>query len=227
MSYLFLSPYLLFRKPLVSLLPTLFKQNLLSFIHLVSPSVPQASVLQLLKCLSQESIQSPWVSVLSRQLERKLGRHTEERLYSSECSQRLKNLTQRLVGQADTSEWAQYLSDHAVDPVLQHESTSQGTQKKRKISFVTCESDGEESKQQSKRVKVDNSEEDLAAAGLSGQDVTSGRSEVIPSADTTLENQGAKPDSPCNDLPDHMKVRAQFVHHGVLCRISVHALNLV
>lgn len=214
---------LFFRKPLVSLFPTLFKQNLLSFIHLVSPSVPQASVLQLLQCLSQESIQSPWVSVLSRQLKRNLGCHTEEGLYTSECSQRLKNLTQRLVDQAETSGWAQCLNGHAVDPVPQHASIStvQGTQKKRKMSFVTQDSNGEESGQPSKRVKVNKSEEDIAAAaGLSGQDATSGGSGEVPSADAILENQEAKPNSLCNDLPGHMKVRVQFVDNGDLHRIN-------
>lgn len=220
MSYLCISPHaFFFRKPLVSLFPTLFKQNLLSFIHLVSPCVPQAAVLQLLQCLSHESIQSPWVSVLSRQLERNLGPHTEQGLYTPECSQRLKKLTQRLVGQVETSGWAQCLSGHAIDPLLGQESMllGQGTQKKRKMSFVTQDSDGEETGQQSKRVKVDKCEEDpAAAAGLSGQEATSGGSEEVLSAGAPLENQEAAPDSPCHDLPEHMKVRAQFVHHVVL-----------
>lgn len=213
---------------MVSLFPALFKQNLLSFIHLVFPSVPQASVLQLLQCLRQESIQSPWVSVLSRQLERNFGSHTEEGLYTSECNQRLKNLTHRLVGQTEISGWTQCLSDHAADPVLQHESIvpGQGTQKKRKMSFVIQDTDGEESGQQSKRVKISMTEEDLAAAGLSGQEPTSGGLEEVPSADATLQNQEAKPDSPCNDLLDHMKVRAQFVHHGVLHRIKCTCIEL-
>lgn len=226
---MFLSLCLLFfRKPLVSLFPTLFKQNLLSFIHLVSPSVPQASVLQLLQCLSQESIQSPWVSVLSRQLKRNLGCHTEEGLYTSECSQRLKNLTQRLVDQDETSGWAQCLSGHAVYPVPQHASIStvQGTQKKRKMSFVTQDSDWEKSGQPSKRVKVNESEEDIAAAGLSGQDATSGGSEEVLSAEAILENQEAKPNSLCNDLPGHMKVRVQFVDNGVLHRINCTCIEL-
>lgn len=211
-----------FRKPLVSLFPTLFKQNLLSFIHLVSPCVPQYAVLQLLQCLSHESIQSPWVSILSRQLERNLGPHTEQGLYTPECSQRLKKLTQRLVGQVETSGWSQCLSGHAIDSVLGQESTllGQGTQKKRKMSFVTQDSDGEETGQQSKRVKVVKCEEDLAAAaGLSGQEATSGGSEEVLSAGAPLENQEAAPDSPCHDLPEHMKVRAQFVHHVILNRI--------
>lgn len=231
MSYLCISPNaFFFRKPLVSLFPTLFKQNLLSFIHLVFPCVPRAAVVQLLQCLSHESSQSPWVSVLSRQLERNLGPHTDQGLYSSECSQRLKKLTQRLVGQAETSGWAQCLSGHDIDRVLLNDSPllGQGTQKKRKMSFVTQDSDGEETGQQSKRVKVDKCEEDLADAGLSGQEATSGGSQAVLSADGPLENQEAVPDSPCHDLPEHMKVRAQFVHHMVLNSLRcVHAWNLV
>lgn len=147
--------------------------------------------------------------MLSRQLERNLGCHTKG-LYTSECSQRLNKLAQGLVGQAETSGWAHCTSGHAVDPVLQHESvfTSQATQKKRKMSFVTQGSDGEESGQQSKRVKLDKSDEDLAAAGCSGQEATSRGAEEVPSADAALENQETKPDSSVNDLPDHMKVRA-------------------
>lgn len=83
------------------------------------------------------------------------------------------------------------------------------------MSFVTQDSDGEETGQQSKRVKVDKCEEDLAA-GLSGQEATSGGSEEVLLAGAPLENQEAAPDSPCHDLPEHMKVRAQFVHHLVL-----------
>lgn len=216
------------RKPLVSLFPTLFKQNLLSFIHLAFPCVPRAAVVQLLQCLSHESSQSPWVSVLSRQLERNLGPHTDRALYSSECSQRLKKLTERLVGQAETSGWAQFLSGHNTDRVNDSPLLGQGTQKKRKMSFVTQDPDGEETGQQSKRVKVDKCEEDLAAAGLSGQEATSGGSQAVLSADGPLDNQQAAPDSPCHDLPEHMKVRVQFVHHMVLnSLICVHAWNLV
>lgn len=225
---MFISPCIHFffflpRKPLVSLFPTLFKQNLLSFIHLVASSVPKASVLKLLQCLNQESSQSPWVSALSRQLQRNLGCRTEEGLYTTECSQRLKNLTQRLVDQGGTSEWAQCLSGQAVDPVLRQKSilTSQGTQKKRKMSFVTQNSDGEEeSGQPSKRVKVNESEEDLAPAGLSGQEASSRGSEEVPAAEAAVENEEVIPDSPCNELPEHMKVRAKFLHPWVLHRIS-------
>lgn len=198
------------RKPLVSLFPTLFKHNLLSFIHLLFPRVPQAAVLQLLQCLRQESIQSPWVSVMSRQLERNFGCHTKG-LYTSECNQRLRSLTQSLVGQAETSEWAQCTSGHPVDQALQQESvfTSQATQKKRKISVVTQDSDGEESRQQSKRVKADISDEDAAAVGCGAQEAAS---EEVSPADSTRETQETKPDNLCNDLPDQMKVRVLLVH---------------
>lgn len=160
---------------------------------------------------------------MSRQLERDLGIHTEEGFYTPECSQRLKKLTQRLLGQGETSGWAKCISGHTVDPVLLHESTllDQGTQKKRKISLVTQDSDGEENGQQSKRIKVDKHREDIAAPGRSGQEATFGGSEGVLFSGAPLENQEATTDSPCHDLPEHMKVRAQFAHHVVLHMIRL------
>lgn len=191
------SPLPSFRKPLLSLFPALFKQNLLSFIHLVSPCIPQSSVLQLLKCLSQDSNPNPWVSSLVRQLERNMGAHIEEALYTPECGQRLKELLHRLVGAGETGGWAKCLSGYTMDSVIQSESplSEWGTHRKRKISFVTQDSDGDETGQQGKRIKVDNCDDDLDAAGLSVK------------ADTPLEDLQAAPDSPCHELPEHMKVR--------------------
>lgn len=204
------SPLPSFRKPLVSLFPALFKQNLLSFIHLVSPCIPRSSVLQLLKCLSQDSNPNPWVSSLVRQLDRNMGAHSEEALYTPECGQRLKELSQRFVGAGETGGWARCLSGHTMGSVIQNDSplSDWGTQRKRKISFVTQDSDGDETGQRGKRIKVDYcGGEDLDAAGLSGKEARSGGTGGNASADTPIKDLHAAPDSPCHDLPEHMKVR--------------------
>lgn len=138
-----------------------------------------------------------------------MGAHSEEALYTPGCSQRLKELSQRLVGAGETGGWAKCLSGYTMDSVIQSESplSDWGTQRKRKISFVTQDSDGDETGQQGKRIKLDNCGEDLDAAGLSVKELRSGGTGGNASAGTPLEDLQAAPDSPCHELPGHMKVR--------------------
>ncbi|XP_073325878.1 Fanconi anemia group E protein [Pagrus major] len=193
-------------KPLVCLFPPLFKQNLLSFIHLVYPVLPRTAVLHLLKCLSQDPHPSPWASALVRQLQRNLGAQSEEPLHTPLCSQRLKELSQRLVGVDETGGWAKCFSGQGVESGSQSGSSEPGTQRKRKSSFVTQELDGEEPRQQSKRIKMDiYGSECLDAEQQSAKDEISGSLESDAPAEMPAEELQPSSDSPCDVLPEHIK----------------------
>ncbi|XP_028439166.1 Fanconi anemia group E protein [Perca flavescens] len=196
-------------KPLVCLFPALFKQNLLSFIHLVQSVLPRTTVLHLLKCLSQDLHPSPWVTALVRQLERNLGAHNEEPLYTPLCSQRLKELSQRLVGSGETEGWAKCFSGQPVESESRRTSclSELGTQRKRKGSVVTLDSDGEETGQQSKRIKMDLcGSECLNAEEQSAKAEASGRLGSDAPAETPAEELQPATDSSCDALPEHIKV---------------------
>ncbi|XP_026224217.1 Fanconi anemia group E protein [Anabas testudineus] len=189
-------------KPLVCLFPALFQQNLLTFIYLVHPVLPQTSVLHLLKCLRQDPHPNPWVTAMCRQLERSLGAHNEEPLYTPLCGQRLQELSQRLGGFGEPGGW-KCLSGHPAESASQSTSglSELGTQKKRKSSFVTLDSDGEEMVQRSKRMKMDvcDSEHVNAEEG-SVHEETSERLE------RAAEELQPAPESPRDALPEHIKV---------------------
>ncbi|XP_003448271.3 Fanconi anemia group E protein [Oreochromis niloticus] len=187
-------------KPLVCLFPPLFKQNLLSFIHLVHSVLPRTAVLHLIKCLSQDSRPNPWVTALCRQLERDLETHREVPLYTTLCSQRLKELSQHLIGSAETGGWTKCFSSQTE---FESQSTSDlselGTQRKRKGSFVSVGSDGEETGSQSKRIKMDDNE-CVTAEELRVNKEMPG----APESDAAAETPAS--DSSCDGLPEHIKV---------------------
>nr|XP_012776628.1 Fanconi anemia group E protein isoform X1 [Maylandia zebra] len=188
-------------KPLVCLFPPLFKQNLLSFIHLVHSVLPRTAVLHLIKCLSQDSRPNPWVTALCRQLERDLETHREVPLYTTPCSQRLKELSQGLIGSAETGGWTKCFSGQTAE--FESQSTSDlselGTQRKRKGSFVSVGSDGEETGSQSKRIKMDDNE-CVTAEELRVPKEMSG----APESDVAAETPAS--DSSCGGLPEQIKV---------------------
>ncbi|XP_070825016.1 Fanconi anemia group E protein [Chaetodon trifascialis] len=197
-------------KPLVCLFPALFKQNLLSFIYLVYPALPRTAVLHLLKCLSLDPHPGLWVSALVRQLERNLGSHNEEPLYSSLCSQKLQELSKRLVGFGESGGWAKCFSGQTVEPGSQSTSglSELGTQRKRKSSFITLDSDGEETAQQHKRIKMDVcGSECLSAEEQKVKEVMSGGLERDASGEApAAEELQPAPDGLCDALPEHVKV---------------------
>nr|XP_020476257.1 Fanconi anemia group E protein [Monopterus albus] len=196
-------------KPLVCLFPPLFKQNLLSFIYLVHSRLPRTSVFHLLKCLSLDPCPNPWVIALSRQLERSLGAHSEEPLYTPMCSQRLKDLSQHLVGSGETVGWKCLKGQIAEPASLSVSDLSElGTQRKRKSSFVTLDSDGEETvEQQSKRIKMDVcGSKHGSAKQWSGHEETPERCESDATAENPHEELQRAPDSPCDALPEHIKL---------------------
>ncbi|KAG7220720.1 hypothetical protein INR49_017834 [Caranx melampygus] len=192
-------------KPLVCLFPALFKQNLLSFIYLVHSVLPQTSVLHLLKCLSQDPHPTPWIIALGRQLRRSLGVHTEEPLCTPLCSQRLSELSQRLVGSGETGGWAQCLSSQTMrsESLSASGSSEEGTQRKRKGNLVPLDSeDDDKMTQQSKRTKLDvcRSECVHAEQQSTNEETSEKLGEGAP-AETPA-------DQPCDFLPEHIKVEA-------------------
>ncbi|XP_023123590.2 Fanconi anemia group E protein [Amphiprion ocellaris] len=188
-------------KPLVCLFPALFKQNLLSFIYLVRSLLPATAVHRLLKCLSQDSHPKPWITALGRQLERNLGTYHKEPLYTEQCSWRLTELSQRLVGSGETGGWAECFSSEPVESESQSvaDLAELGTQRKRKSSLINLESDGEELGSQSKRMKIcENDGVDVAEQSI--KTGTPGGSESDAAAETPA------PVSHCDALPEHIKV---------------------
>ncbi len=209
-------------KPLVCLFPALFKQNLLSFIYLAPSALPRTAVLHLLECLGQDPRPSPWVAALARQLERNLGAHSEEPLYTPLCSQRLKELSQRLVGFGEAGGWAKCLSGQTEASESQSVSGSSemGTRRKRKGRFVTLDSDGEETGRQSKRIKMDVcGSERLDAEEESAREEMSERLDGEAPAETPAEDLKTAADSPCDALPEHIKVETLKGSTGFICPV--------
>ncbi|XP_041860795.1 Fanconi anemia group E protein [Melanotaenia boesemani] len=188
-------------KPNVCLFSASFKQNLLFFIYLVHSVLPKTTIFQLLSCLSQESHPNPWITALCRQLERKLGTHPDEPLYTNACCQRLQEFSKRLVGSGVTGGWAKCFSSQTVSSESQStfDVDELGAQRKRRGSFVHLDSDIEETGRQSKRMKlevgepVSSEEETLKATTLGG-------SESAAHAETPTS------DGVCDVLPEHIKV---------------------
>ncbi|CAJ1085307.1 Fanconi anemia group E protein isoform X1 [Xyrichtys novacula] len=196
-------------RPLVCLFPAFFKQNLLSFIHLVQPVLPQTTILHLLKCLSQDPHPSPWVSALMKQLKRNTGVLREEPLYTPHSSQRLKELSQRLVGSGDTGGWTKCFNGQTSESGSQRASglLRSVAQRKRKSSVASLDSDGDETGQQCKRTKIDGCVyESLENEETSLTEEFSRRSVSDAPADTPAENMQPEVDQPCNALPEHIKV---------------------
>ncbi|PWA30964.1 hypothetical protein CCH79_00010726 [Gambusia affinis] len=135
-----------------------FKQNLLIFLYLVNSAIPGPTVRLLLRCLAQDSNPNPWVRALGRQLERKLEMNFKDPLYSEQCRQKLKQLSENLGGSSEAGGWAECFNSQQEESesycgldLLEH-----GTQRKRRASFdADVDADGEEAVQESKRLKMD------------------------------------------------------------------------
>lgn len=164
--------------------------------------LPRTAVLHLIKCLSQDSRPNPWVTALCRQLERDVETHREVPLYTTPCSQRLTELSQGLIGSAETGGWTKCFSGQTAE--FESQSTSDlcelGTQRKRKGSFVSVGSDGEETGSQSKRIKMDDNE-CVTAEELRVPKEMSG----APESDVAAETPAS--DSSCGGLPEQIKVK--------------------
>lgn len=152
-----------------------------------------------------------------------MGINSEQPLYTPLCSQRVKELSQCLVGFGETGGWAKFFDSHATESEAQSQSglSEQGTQRKRKSSFVTLDSDGDEEVQQNKRIKMDVCDcERLDAAEQSTKEGKSERIESDAPAATSDDGLQPAPDSPCDVLPEHIQVQSLICFHNFTCLIS-------
>lgn len=194
-------------KPLVCLFSTLFKKNLLTFIYLVHSVLPGTAILHLLECLSKDSYVDPWVTTLSRQLERQLAPHHDEPLCTEDCSQKLKGLIEGVVGCSEKGGWTQCFTDHIVKSESQvvYDVSEVRTQKKRRVSFVHLEdADGDETRQQRKRTKWtiwDDKIVELEDDGVKN-DAWKGSEGAAPAPSPA-------PNSPQGNLPENLTVNKE------------------
>lgn len=174
-------------------------------------------MLQLLECLRQEARPDPWVAALLIQLERDLGAPAEKPLYTSLCGQRLTELCRGLVGLGGAGGWAKCFTGPQAASVSQSGSEP-GTQRKRKSSLVTPDSDTEETGQQSKRIKVDFSP-------VGGNCGTEG-----PTAEkrgATEETSGGPGDVPTEASAEELKPAADSVCGALSEQIQVNRISLL
>lgn len=145
---------------------------------------------------------------MGRQLERSLGAHNKDPLYTPLCGQRLQELSQRLGGFGESGGW-KCLSGETAESASQCGSglLELGTQRKRKGSPITLDSDGEEIVQQNKRIRVDACDsERINEEEWNVQEETPGRLERASPPETPAEVLQPVPGSPCDVLPEHIKV---------------------
>lgn len=192
------------------LFPALFTQNLLSFINLLHPALPQTSVLHLLKCLSQDPHPNPWISALCRQLKRRISAENDEPLYTPQCSQRLKELSQHLCVSGQSGGWSSCFSKKAESVSEYSFGSSGATQRKRKISVVILDTDDEDAGLQSKRIRTDVCGRDGVKADkqTTSEETSVELEERAATEPSTVELQ---PELDTSDsLPEHVKVFADF-----------------
>lgn len=120
-----------------------------------------------------------------------------------------------MVGLGETGGWAECFSGQHVESGSQSASglSELGTQRKRKGSFVSQNSDGEETGQQSKRIKMDvGGSEGLNAEEQSAKEEITERLEVDALGETRAKETA--PGSLSDALPEHIKVETlSFIIH--------------
>uniref|UniRef100_A0A3P9QIC4 FA complementation group E n=1 Tax=Poecilia reticulata TaxID=8081 RepID=A0A3P9QIC4_POERE len=193
-------------KPLVCLFPPVFKQNLLIFLYLVNSAIPGPTVLLLLGCLAQDSNPTPWVRALGRQLERKLEMNFKDPLYSEQCRQKLKQLSENLGGSSEAGGWAECFSRQTEESesYCRRDLLEHGTQRKRRASFdADVDADGEEEAvQESKRLKTDNNHVD-EPVDAEDEEV---RMDTQGGSASAAETPAVRPH---DGLPEHIRVNSE------------------
>lgn len=190
-------------KPLVCLFPAAFKHDLLCFLHLLHPSLPQEKVLALLRCLSQDTDKNPWVCALVSQLYKDIGveEFTRDTLLTSECELSLKDLCDRFKDSQEKGGWDLYLNEHKNDK-LPPEYPTDVAHKKRKSEITDLDMDAKVDEPQSKRRKTRSDLEDGQVSGVQEEQL-----------DKELEGHSSAPPPPLSEedcscvLPDHIKVK--------------------
>ncbi|MCJ8734971.1 hypothetical protein PDJAM_G00241390 [Pangasius djambal] len=147
-------------KPLVCLFSAAFKRDLLCFLHLLHPGLPRESVLALLRCLSQDADENPWVCALVSQLHKDIGveEFRKDTLLTPECVLSLKDLCNRFKDSQEKGGWDRCLNEHKNDELSTDYTDTD--HKKRKSEITDLHMDAEVDEPQSKRRKTD-----LAAQG--------------------------------------------------------------
>ncbi|XP_030641074.1 Fanconi anemia group E protein [Chanos chanos] len=197
-------------KPLVCMFSEAFKRNLLCFLHLNGPALPRDSVLRLIRCLSQEANQNPWIRALIYQLHNDIGELTRETPLTPQCRERLKGLCDRFKDIQGKGRWASCfdgqattLSAHGQEGTLDVES------KKRKSQTVDLDVEGDA--QQSKRMRMDQ----LSPKGYADSDglvedvevpekSPSQQADNGPTVESSTAFQSSTEDS-LKELPNHVK----------------------
>lgn len=145
-----------------------------------------------------------------------MGVCSQEPLCTPTCSQRLKQLSQQFVGLGGTGGWADWFGGLAKDSGTLSNPSEQGTQKKRKSSQISLDSDGEETVQQGKRSKMDMCSNECVDASQRSTKETSELETIVPSQGTDEKAQPAS-DSECliDVLPQHIKVTTDHLIYSV------------
>lgn len=186
------------------------------FLHHLHPGLPQENVLALLRCLSQDSDDNPWVCALISQLHKDLGveKFRGGTLLTPECVLNLKELCDRFKDCQEKGEWDLCLNEHTADE-LSTESQTDGGPKKRKSEITDLHMGEEMDEPQSKRRRTD-----LVTQGdLEDRLVAVGQEESVKTVQLDKELEGdssvALPvtEEDClSVLPDHIKVKWKCAH---------------
>lgn len=167
------------------------------------------------------------MSALISQLERNIGVHSGEPLCTPICSQRIKQLSQKCVSPGGTRGWADCFGGLVKGSGTLTSSLEQWTQKKRKSSQISLDSDGDETVQQRKRSKMDVcSQQCVDAAEQKTKDTPEILQSVVLSEGTDEKIQPATDSESLIDvLPQHMKVTDHLI--SVRCLFYFQNCNFV
>ncbi|XP_062854417.1 Fanconi anemia group E protein [Trichomycterus rosablanca] len=211
-------------KPLVCQFPAAFKCDLLCFLHLLHPRLPQDSVLSLLHCLRQETEQNPWASVLISQLRKDLEDVDlkEVTLLTPKCVLHLEGLCDRFKDRQDSGGWDLCLNEHETAKLFT-DGERDSFQKKRKNEnsdhHLNAETDGPQSKRR-KTELVDQDETELVDQDeTEGEEVAVDQEESdVVTLQTDKEQEGISPGSQLvsqkssmSILPDHIKTAVHLI----------------
>ncbi|XP_053092353.1 Fanconi anemia group E protein isoform X1 [Pangasianodon hypophthalmus] len=201
-------------KPLVCLFSAAFKRDLLCFLHLLHPGLPRESVLALLRCLSQDADENPWICALISQLHKDVGveEFRKDTLVTPECVLSLKDLCYRFKDSQEKGGWDRCLNQHKTDELSTDYQTDAG-HKKRKSEITDLHMDAELDEPQSKRRKTDlaaqgDPEDGQVAVGQEESDVKTMQ------LDKELEGDSSAtpPEEDCSSiLPDHIKAAVPLI----------------
>lgn len=196
-------------KPLVCLFPAAFKHDLLCFLHLLHPSLPQEKVLALLRCLSQDTDKNPWVCALISQLYKDIGveEFTRDTLLTSECELSLKDLCDRFKDSQEKGGWDLCLNEHKNDK-LSPKYPTDVAHKKRKSEITDLDMDAMQVEEpQTKRRKTRSDLEDRQVSGVQEEsDIKTAQLDKELEGHSSATPPVSEEDCPCV-LPDHIKVK--------------------